>query len=172
MRTLFILFLLYSIQTTGQTEYNTWKEAPTKDKFGDETGKSGNTFLAEGTFSNSAVTNEQMIVNMTHLPDNAVLIGFYPYKRKDIARFKANNDGVISIKREDGTVEEYEGETFALGLYFLKDTPFYNLVTNGNGEKLKVYIRVKNFDKYSNSEYIFSFTTQNSENDSKNISEN
>lgn len=163
MRNLIIVFLFFSLQTNAQIEYGSWKVTTVKDEFGDETGKISNVLYVEGSFSNSAVANQPMNVKINHLPDEAVLLGFLLNKRNVLDRFKPSNKGVISIKRADGKVEEYEGETYALGIYFLKDSDFYNLITNGKGENLKVYVRGKNFEKYSNSEYNFSFTTQKTE---------
>lgn len=160
MKKFLFLVIVFPLIASSQEVLNEWQVVDIQDKFGDPTGKTYNRYFAEGTFSNSATSGSPLLVKISHLPDEAVLLGFHENKRSAFERFPENGKGVISIKRESGETYEFEGNSYSMGIYFEPKSPFYKLVTQEEDELLKIFVRTKDFNGSEFTHYLFEMRTQ------------
>lgn len=146
--------------TFGQLTYNEWQETIIVDEFGDPTGETVSYALFEGTFSNSATTNSELIVKVIDYGE-AILFELYEYGRTPGASMGYSSEwGQISVKRADGNVESYRA--FAPdsgGLYFRSKDDFYDMFRSSSEEVVKVIIKESSFSQYGSSVYVFTLIT-------------
>ncbi|WP_462250411.1 hypothetical protein [Ekhidna sp.] len=161
MKNFLISILLVPSLLYSQEGFDEWTTTEQVDEFGDKTGTYVSTYYNMGTFSNSAATNEEVIVAIVDYGDS-FLINFYEYGNPPAAQLTYDGSfGEISVKRADGTIERYE--VFAPesgGIYIRSQSPLFDILKNTVSEKLKIAVFEDAFSDYGNSKYIFTVETK------------
>ncbi|MBW2998425.1 hypothetical protein KY321_02700 [Candidatus Woesearchaeota archaeon] len=163
MKKIFILLFVVSLQTTFAQglSFDKWEKVELQDEFGDKTGKFITRTFASGTFSNSATTNSKLIAKINH-QDDWVFISLYEYERTPEAKLVYDASyGNLLVKFENGDSEMFKVLAFKSGGIGAKaGSKFYDLVTNGNPQRIKCLVRQSNFSDYGDSSYLFEFNTK------------
>jgi hypothetical protein len=145
------------------TSSSVWKETNYVDEFGDQTGESTvSALFMDGTFSNSAVSNEDLAVKLIQV-DGGLLIQLYEYQSAPQAQFGYENSfGNITVKYEDGTTEKIEVfNAYQSGLFVSDDKPLYSrIMTEGTNQEIKMSIREDWFTDYGSGTYNFTIQTR------------
>lgn len=162
-KTILLLVCVFFAQTTFSQglSFDKWEKVELQDEFGDKTGDFITRTFARGIFSNSATTNAKLIAKIIH-QDDWVSISLYEYERTPEAKLVYEPSyGNILVKFENGDSKMFEVLAFKGGGIGAKaGTDFYDLITNGNSQKIKCLIKESNFTDYGNSSYLFEFITK------------
>jgi len=158
-----LLFFVVFSNTYSQLTFDKWEIIETIDEFGDPTGNNVKRFLCEGTFSNSATSNDNLILKIIDY-GKSISIELFEYNSPPSASLTYQSAfGNIRVKFKDGTVKSYKA--FALkdgGLYFSEKSgkDFINLIQDGKGQSCKILIDSSSFSDYGSSIYVATFITQ------------
>ena len=164
MKKIILILLCVSFAQTTFAQglsFDKWEKVELQDDFGDKTGKFITRTFARGTFSNSATTNSKLIAKINH-DGEWVFISLYEYERTPEAKLVYEPSyGNVLVKFENGESEMFEVLAFKSGGVGAKaGSKFYDLLTNGNAQKIKLLIRQSNFSNYGSSSYLFEFNTK------------
>jgi hypothetical protein len=164
MKNLILSMCMVALSTMGfgQLNFDQWETVEIVDEFGDPTGDSVKRIFANGTFSNSATANSDLIAKVVDYGD-AITIDLYEYSSPPSASMCYDGCfGSISIKRENGDVEKHEVYASDSGGLYISESrvDLLNLFRNTNGETIKIVIYQSSFSKYGSSSYKFSVITQ------------
>ncbi len=152
-----LLLIFFPCLANAQYNFKTWQTIPLVDEFGDETGQKTKAIFGQGTFSNSATSNSELIVKAIDYNVD-ILIELYEYGNGPAVTY---NDitGFIKVKRANGDIEDYEFYGSEEGLYFDTTKPFGLLMKSGKKEELKIVLDESEFSR-SRSKYLFTIRTQ------------
>lgn len=162
MKNLILSLFMVVMSTTmySQINFDSWETVQVTDDFGDPTGESVVRFFSEGKFSNSATSNSDLIVKVVDYGES-ILIDLFEYSSPPSATLCYDGClGDISVKRADGTVETYEGYALDIGGIYFNSEEFRDLIHNGGGEEIKVFIAQRLFSDYGGAMYSFKIITQ------------
>jgi hypothetical protein len=151
-KTIIIAILFLGFQSANAQ----WVKKYYVDDFGDPTTSSYESFMAKGTFSNSATTNSDCSFNFIK-DDESLMINVYEYSRKKANSIEATFESV-KLKTPSGTIETINKVFFTKGgsLYFSKESLVRVLeVLSEKGDFTMIFERTA---KYSNSSYKARFT--------------
>ena len=156
-----ILLLSFNASIQAQLTYDKWETVELEDEFGDKTGESVKRIFHEGSFSNSAAYNKDLIVKVVDYGDN-MLISLFEYSRPPGAKLAYDNTfGTISVKMNDNKVKKFK--VFAPdsgGIYINNEDDLFKLLKSGGSQKLKVSVRQSSFTDVGQSSYNFNLLTQ------------
>jgi hypothetical protein len=156
-----ILVTISTNQLMAQLTYDEWETVELEDEFGDKTGESVMRIFHKGTFSNSAVYNEDLIVKVVDYGSN-MLISLFEYSRQPGAKLAYDNSfGTISVKMPNNNIEKFK--VFAPesgGIYINDEDGLFKLLKNGSNQELKVSVRQSSFSDVGQSSYSFNLLTQ------------
>lgn len=156
-----ILLIGFSLLSYGQEGYDEWTAIPIVDEFGDSVGDTAMAYVTMGTFSNSATSNSELAVRVSR-QGGAFFIELFEYGRQPQASLGGLDGafGDIKVKREDGSVEEFN--VFAApagGILIRQGTKLARLLEEGEGEAIRFLIYENKFSRYGSSSYNFSIET-------------
>ena len=162
MKNLILSLFMVVMSTTmySQIDFDVWQTVDVTDEFGDPTGESVTRMFVEGKFSNSATINSDLIAKIVDYGES-VLIDLFEYSSPPSATLCYDGClGEVSVKRADGTVESYECYALDMGGVYFNKPDFLDLIHNGGGEEVKVFIAQRLFSDYGGAMYSFKIITQ------------
>ncbi|WP_445749991.1 hypothetical protein [Polaribacter sp.] len=162
IKQLLLLTTILSFNLFSQESLDNWEIVELKDKFGDKTGETVKSLFTRGKFSNTATSNEDMLVRVLDYGDY-IKISLLEYnKPPEAILVTENRNGYIHIKRENGDEEKYTVNASGYGGMFIykKSNKLLKLIREGNGEVIKVFLSSREFSIYGKSTYTFSLKTQ------------
>lgn len=151
-KTIIIAILLLGFQSANAQ----WVKKYYVDDFGDPTTDGYETFMAMGTFSNSATTNSECAFKFVK-DDTSLMIHVYEYQTKKANSIEATFES-IKLKTPSGNIETIKKVFFTKSgsLYFSKEELAKVLgVLSEKGSYTMIFERTS---KYSNSSYKAKFS--------------
>jgi hypothetical protein len=151
-KTIIIAILLLGFQSVNAQ----WVKKYYVDDFGDPTTDGYETFMATGTFSNSATTNSECAFKFVK-DDTSLMIHVYEYQTKKANSIEATFES-IKLKTPSGNIETIKKVFFTKSgsLYFSKEELVKILdVLSEKGSYTMIFERTS---KYSNSSYKAKFS--------------
>lgn len=153
------LVLMLPMMASSQIVYDTWTEKPINDEFGDPTGETAFVYFAEGSFSNSATLNDELIVKVVDY-GTSIQMTLFEYGRLPSNFCYEGCLGKVSVKASDGAVNRFTVYEYSDGTIVISDKrELYDLIKNGTGEELKFVVRENEFSDYGSSKYQFTIKT-------------